>query len=352
MKKILLILVVITIGVTVYAQSNSKLLNISKNGSVIYQQRLDGIDSIYFSNMPLVVLSSPANGDTGISLSPTLSWNSFPGSTSYTLQVSTDSLFSSFVYNSSGITGTSQTIIAGLLSYTKYFWRVQANLTYNSQWSQVWNFTTMLIDIPCPGTPTVIYAGETYNTVQIGSQCWLKENLDVGTPINSLTEQTNNSIIEKHCIDNNPGNCTTYGGFYQWAEAVAYTNGATNTTLGNPPLAGNVQGICPTGWHIPTYTEFLTLATTVSNNSNALKEVGQAGGGAGTNTSGFSALLVGNRLDNGSFFGFGNVAYFWSSTEYANDATYFLYLNYNDSNIYDHYNGPKVFGFSVRCIKD
>ena len=53
---------------------------------------------------------------------------------------------------------------------------------------------------PCPGTPTVTYYGKTYNTVQIGNQCWLKENLDVGTMINtnsSSNKQTNNGIIEK-----------------------------------------------------------------------------------------------------------------------------------------------------------
>src|ERR1035441_10994802 len=48
---------------------------------------------------------------------------------------------------------------------------------------------------PCPNVAAVVYAGKTYNTVAIGDQCWLKENLDVGTRINGSVEQTNNSTI-------------------------------------------------------------------------------------------------------------------------------------------------------------
>jgi uncharacterized protein (TIGR02145 family) len=144
---------------------------------------------------------------------------------------------------------------------------------------------------PCPGIPTVDYAGKTYNTVAIGDQCWLKENLDVGNMIDSLQNQSDNSTIEKYCYRNNPANCTTYGGLYQWAEAVQYKNGATNTTSPSPAFTGNIQGICPTGWHIPTYAEFQTLATTVNNDGNTLKAIGQDG--TSTNTSGFSALFAG-----------------------------------------------------------
>ena len=70
-------------------------------------------------------------------------------------------------------------------------------------------------NMPCPGIPTVTYSNKTYNTVQIGSQCWLKENLDVGTRINGSLQQTNNSVIEKYCYNDDPNNCTTYGGLYR-----------------------------------------------------------------------------------------------------------------------------------------
>jgi uncharacterized protein (TIGR02145 family) len=84
------------------------------------------------------------------------------------------------------------------------------------------------------------------------------------------------------------------------------------------------QGICPDGWHIPTLAEFETLKATVNNDGNALKAIGQGtGDGAGTNTSGFSALLTGLRSVYGDFNGLGFTTDFWSSTEYS--ITYYAY---------------------------
>jgi uncharacterized protein (TIGR02145 family) len=207
---------------------------------------------------------------------------------------------------------------------------------------------------PCPGIPTVDYAGKTYNTVAIGDQCWFKENLDIGTRINGSLEQTNNGTIEKYCYNDDPANCTTYGGLYEWAEAVQYKNGATNTSSPSPAFTGNIQGICPSGWHIPTKAEYQTLATTVSNNTNALKAVGQGtDSGAGTNTSGFSALLSGYSTHGyfGYFFNLVHTTYFCSSTEYDAWDSYNMFLNYNDSYIYFPAN-YKTNGSSVRCLWD
>ena len=92
---------------------------------------------------------------------------------------------------------------------------------------------------PCAGLPTVTLAGKIYNTSQIGTQCWLRENLDIGTRIDAAVEQTGNGTIEKYCYDNLDANCTIYGGLYQWNEMMQYT------TLVN-------QGLCPSGWHVPT----------------------------------------------------------------------------------------------------
>src|ERR1035437_3641327 len=197
-----------------------------------------------------------------------------------------------------------------------------------------------IIERFCPGISTVTYSGKTYNTVQIGTQCWLKENLDVGTMIDSMANPSNNGIIEKYCYGNNPANCTTYGGLYQWNEAMQYV-----TTEGT-------KGICPTGWHIPTYTELQTTLATVSNDGNALKAVGQGtGSGAGTNTSGFSALLAGYRDGNRYFYLLGSYAHFWSSTEYEASVAYFIYLYYDDSYIsFGRY--IKASGFSDRSVKD
>jgi uncharacterized protein (TIGR02145 family) len=286
---------------------------------------------------PAPTLSSPANNSNGISVTPTLMWNTSAGATSYRLQVSTDSLFSSSVYNQSGLTTTSQPI-TGLSNFTKYYWHVDAtNSEGTSVWSDRWSFTTVTA---CAGTSAVLYEGKTYHTVSISAQCWLKENLDVGIMINGSQNQTNNSTIEKYCYNNDTVNCNTYGGFYQWNEAMQYI-----TTPGT-------QGICPTGWHLPTYSEFQTLAATVSNSGNALKEVGQGtGAGAGTNTSGFSALLTGYRTTTSTFSYLSEYTMFWSSTEYNTNGAYPLRLDYYSSTIW-FANYLKTFGFSVRCVKD
>jgi uncharacterized protein (TIGR02145 family) len=193
------------------------------------------------------------------------------------------------------------------------------------------------------GTSTVTYSGRTYNTVLIGSQCWFKENLDVGTKINSSTNsypQTNNGIIEKYCYDNDSANCDIYGGLYEWTEAMQYSN------------TPGTRGICPPGWHIPTHEEMQTLRSAVGDNSNALKAVGQGtGSGAGTNTSGFSALLAGFRSTNIFFSNLGFSVDFWSSTERNATDAYHLGLYYYGSNIDLNFNN-KNFGFSVRCVKD
>jgi uncharacterized protein (TIGR02145 family) len=203
---------------------------------------------------------------------------------------------------------------------------------------------------PCPGAATVVYEGQTYNTIQIGNQCWLKENLNVGTRINGIVAQTDNGIVEKYCYDNNPANCTTYGGLYNWAEAVKYQNGANNATFGG--LTGHVQGICPTGWHIPDTTELFTLANNVNNDGNSLKAIGQGfGSSAGTNINGFSALLAGTRYSDGSFASSGLYNFYLSSTEFDGYNIYYMDLGFDFSTIYFDKNS-KEYSRSVRCLKD
>ena len=96
--------------------------------------------------------------------------------------------------------------------------------------------------------------------MQIGNQCWLKENLDVGTMVEGSQNQGgHNGVIEKYCYNDDPSNCQTYGGLYQWHEAMQ-----SSTTPA-------VQGICPPGWHIPTLAELETLKNEVEGDGNALK---------------------------------------------------------------------------------
>ncbi|MDR3665599.1 MAG: FISUMP domain-containing protein, partial [Ignavibacteriaceae bacterium] len=192
----------------------------------------------------------------------------------------------------------------------------------------------------CPGIDIVNYSGQKYTTVQIGNQCWLKENLNAGVMINGSSEQTNNGIIEKYCYQNDPANCIKYGGLYQWNEAMQYNK--------NP----GVRGICPAGWHIPRIDEFATLTATVNFDANTLKGKGQENDtGRGMNISGFSGLLSGYYLSNGIFYALGSYTYFWSSKpkDETNDSC--IYLNNNSGNI-NQSTAMEMCGFSIRCIKN
>ncbi len=252
----------------------------------------------------------------------------------------------------------------------------------DSAYTLVWTITgpcgnsrdTVNLRFPVPvATPcgqAVTYAGESYPTVQIGTQCWFAKNLNVGTMISSTTsadDQTNNGTMEKYCYNNDPANCTTYGGLYQWAEAVQYQNGASNTTSPNPAFTGNVRGICPTGWHLPSDAEYCTLATFLdaSANCSVLGTSSSIAGGllkstsglwsspntGATNSSGFSALPGGCRGTFGAFYDIGISTYFWSSSESSSSDAFNRLLYYINSNIYRGANF-KDDGFSARCTQD
>ena len=285
-------------------------------------------------------LLSPVNNAANVSMDPTLHWNAGSGASSYTLQISNDSSFTNYIYNQSGLTGTSQQI-PNLNYSTLYYWHVKAYNSYGtSAFSNIWNFTTIADTTFCPGIPTITYGGRIYHTVKIDAQCWLKENLNIGIMISGAQNQSDNNLIEKYCYNNDSANCSAYGGLYQWNEAMQYL------------LVGvNVQGICPYGWHIPDKTEYSTLAAVVNNDGDALKAIGQGSGlGTGTNTSGFSALLGGYRSTNQTFINVGAGTYYWTAIQSASPNAFNMYLNNSTSNILILGYYDENSGFSIRCL--
>ncbi len=199
----------------------------------------------------------------------------------------------------------------------------------------------------CPGTPTVIYSGQTYTTVLIGDQCWFKENLNVGTMIAGTIEQSNNGTIEKYCYNNDASKCADYGGLYEWPEAVKYQG------------SEGAQGICPPGWHLPSDGDFSRLTDYMGGLGDAggkMKETGLAhwltpNAGA-TNASGFTALPGGYRLNtDGSFTGLDQYGIFWSSSAADVVSSWDRYVYYNNDDAVRG-NASKGNGFSVRCLKD
>lgn len=201
--------------------------------------------------------------------------------------------------------------------------------------------TSSLLSKPgCPNIPVVLLDDQVYATVQIGDQCWFRENLNVGKMLNGKTRQWDNKVIEKYCYEDKEEYCQTFGGLYRWNEALQYE------------LKEGAQGICPAGWHVPTLNDFIILKETVDANGNSLKQYGQGEyHGEGTNLSGFAALLGGFGTKTGHFGRLGIDAYFWTSSEETPQASLFMGLNYQSSDFnLSFYNTN--YAFSVRCIKN
>ena len=196
------------------------------------------------------------------------------------------------------------------------------------------------------GAATVADAdGNIYNTVLIGDQCWMAENLRVGTMIDGLLNQTVNGVIEKHCYNNNPANCITYGGLYQWNEMMLETG----------------QGICPAGWHVPGNGEWQWLNLLLYGDAaGKMKTTGtiEAGTGlwyspntAATNSSGFNAVPGGQKDGAGNFDGLGYAAFFYSTTAWWYDFKYFWQFSYNSGEMASNFQYPS-YSLSVRCLKN
>ena len=212
---------------------------------------------------------------------------------------------------------------------------------------------------PCSGTPTVTYAGHTYNTIQIGTQCWLRENLNVGTRINGGVEQTNNSVIEKWCYNNDTNNCAVYGGLYQWAEVVQYINGTTNMTNWNPAPVGHIQGICPSGWHVAKDAEWSTLITYLGGTTQTGGKIKEsttahfiAPNSSASNSSGFTALPGGCYQLYCGFYAITMDFLGWlaNNAGTGDDAYYFGAMYASSNGLTGQF--KKREGLSVRCIKD
>ncbi len=230
-------------------------------------------------------------------------------------------------------------LISGLAENTEYFLRAYARNANGLTYSNEFSIRTLF---QC-GKP-ILYNGQIYNTVQIGSQCWFKENLNVGVRIDGGQEQTNNGQVEKYCYDDMEANCDIYGGLYQWDELIQYTR-----------VSGE-RGICPDGWHIPTDEEHTILIEHLGGYLVAggqLKEAGTehwwAPNGA-SNSSGYTALPGGQHQSNG-FAQLGRYSRLWSSTEHDVDKSFFLSLMNTSDTIVNTYT-QKTFGASVRCLKD
>ena len=187
------------------------------------------------------------------------------------------------------------------------------------------------------GTSTVIdIDGNSYNTVSIGSQCWMAANLKTtkyrdNTAIPNVTSDTTWNILTTgaYCYYNNtPSNSTTYGKLYNWYAVT------------------DAHNICPTGWHIPSDGEWNIMEKYFESGTSHWTS-----GNNGTNSSSFTALPGGYRNIVGSFFYISYYGYWWTATEYAASNAWGRSLRYSNATVF-RYVYYKAYGFSVRCLKD
>jgi uncharacterized protein (TIGR02145 family) len=218
---------------------------------------------------------------------------------------------------------------------------------YNSLalvWKEI-SFGTGTISPPfvCGTSYTDSRDSKAYTTVQIGTQCWMAQNLAYLPSVTDLATPASNTdpFYYVNGYDGNnvaaakaTANYQTYGALYNWPAAVA---------------------ACPTGWHLPTDVEWSTLTTYLGESvtGGAMKETGTAHWttpnlGA-SNTSGFTGLPGGYRLT--IFNNIGYYGYFWSSTEASANYGWIRYLYYNNANV-NRSSDTKGFGISVRCVRD
>jgi len=203
---------------------------------------------------------------------------------------------------------------------------------------------------PCLQQPTVADAqGNTYAITEIAGRCWMAENLRTSV----------HSLGLSYCYNDVPANCTTYGRLYNWA---AVMQGASSTNA----VPSAVQGICPSGWHVPSDAEWIEMEGTIDGvygpadpewlamnaqrGSDAGTKLKSSGTWDGTNTTGFSALPGGYRHQSNGYILQGTANYFWTSTD---DGT----LGYRRA-LYGAADGvfrnanAKTRAMSVRCVKN
>ena len=338
----------------------------------------DGTCSPFYSDTVLVTVSpAPPTARAASFIGPdyfTANWSSVAGATDYSIDVATDSGFTSFVPGFKNLdVGFADTAYSFYVNcHSTYYYRVRDSnnsCTTTSGNSNTISVTTDTCSTPsyctyksiCNGTITDSRDNKIYKTIQIGTQCWMAQNLNVGTMIMGAAQQTP-GIIEKYCYGDDTNKCNTYGGLYLWDHMMAY---GASVTDGKGP-----QGICPMLWHLPTDDEWKCLEMTLGMSEIDADKTGYRGKSEGgklkdtsslwlspntgaTNKSGFTALPSGSRSGTiGSFGGVGNLDYFWTATEV--DAT----IAWARALVHDYAeahrgNDTKVdYGFSTRCVKD
>ena len=329
MKNIILTIALFSMCLSVYAQNGPTQMSFYKNGSLVDHKLVTDLDSVVFSVLPPFSLYYPQNGDTGVTVFPTLKPYGYDGAKSYTVQLSTDSNFSILVANYSWLANTFYPSNQfELYPYTVYYWRAGAVLSsYTTVWSPTYHFTTAWVDLSVCNKQ-ITYAGKTYNTVMIGQQCWIKENMNVGTFINISQASSDNGILEKYCYNDDSTNCSIFGGLYDRNE-IEYQDRISDLR------------VCPSGWHIPSHDEYQVLFNNINDDTTLMGK------------SGFQSLYGGKGFLGGGFGELGDYGTYWSSG--AIGYMYYcagFYSGTNGGGFTYYPLSAEDYALSVRCVQD
>jgi uncharacterized protein (TIGR02145 family) len=236
--------------------------------------------------------------------------------------------------------------ISGLTPNTPYYIRAYATNSVGTAYGNEIYFTSAL-------APVEDIDGNVYHPIQIGTQIWLKENLNV-TRYNNGEEITNVPDLVLWL------NLAT-GAYVNYNNDVSYAS--TYGRLYNYYAATDSRKICPTGWHVPSNVDWSTLVDYLGGANEAggkMKAIGTVEQGNGlwyspntfaSNTSGFTGIPGGIR-DNYDFRLNGYHSHYWSSSETSTYTGWIIYLSYNNPQAISWPNDNKVNGYSIRCIKD
>jgi len=219
----------------------------------------------------------------------------------------------------------------------------------------------------CPGVPTVTDVdGNEYPTVQIGDQCWMKENLK--------TTRYNDETLIPNVEDGNAWKDLTTGAYVWYENDITWRD--KYGALYNWFAVDDPKGLCPEGWHVPSKEEWESLISFIGGDNilgrklRSCRQVNSPIGGECVTTVhprwdatsvifgddldeyGLSLLPGGRRAsgqNSATFYSLGSGGYWWSTT--YDSGVYFRYMSLNDPHIYSSYETENQ-GFSVRCIKN
>jgi uncharacterized protein (TIGR02145 family) len=251
--------------------------------------------------------------------------------------------------------GAYSSTLTGLTEHTLYHVRAYATNSAGTMYSEVYALATMAQSHDINFNPDLTYGtildieGNSYKTIQAGSQTWMAENLRTtrfsdGTDIPLITDNsewvTLTSPGYSWYYNDETSFKQTYGGLYNW-------------------YAVNSGKLCPAGWHVPSVNEWTTFTDLLGGIDAADTQIRETGGdhwlspNNATNSSGFTALPGGVRFYNGQFSGFGIMFSVWSSTEFSSSGAWsYQWAHFGDGGFNGTGTSNYSEGSSVRCIKD